>query len=399
MPKLTTPFLAALLCIGCSAPDVERVGQSQDALTPADTPIFITHGLAAWPFDASLRAHLESLGYTVFMPKVSPFGPVRHRAEELRAQIDASLDEVGAAEGVVIAHSMGGVDARWLVSPDGLDYDRVPVVVTIASPHRGTAIADAVIDGVPFFLRKRVDRLLKALDLAPEDAAELEALSDLTSSKMATFNEQVRDDPQVEYYSYSSEQKPTGGLNPLLYVSYFIIKSKDGANDGIASVKGAKWGHYLGHRNADHADHVGGLGLKTKFDFRGLYREAIELSFGHHNAGSYTPTFSAAPPPPPAFPESEHAYWNNLDSTESHQLPGADALAVSFDALTEVEEGYDFVHVSDAAGAPVGNSPFTGKQLAGVTLSVPGDTVQIRLQTDFTVTRWGYRVTQVEASP
>jgi triacylglycerol lipase len=385
----------ALSWVGCSPPD-EQLGEDQQQLSAADTPVFITHGLAAWPFDSSLVPHLEGLGYRVYQPKVSPFGPVRDRAVQLRDQIEATLNEVGAAQGIIVAHSMGGVDARWLVSPDGLNYDRIPVVVTIASPHRGTAIADTVIQGVPFFLRQQVDRLLKAFNLTTKTASELEALENLSTEGMAAFNAQVRDDPAVQYYSYSSEQKPAAGLNPLLYVSYYLIKSKDGANDGIASVEGAKWGHYLGNLNADHADHVGGLGLKTKFDFRGLYRDAIQQSFGHYNAGTYNPTFSS-PPPPPLYPESQHDYWNNLNHTLSHQLPGALALSVTFDPRTEVEDGYDFIHVSDGSGAPIPGSPFTGKALAGATVSVPGSTVRVRLETDFMVTRWGYRVTQVEA--
>lgn len=387
--------IAASTVTGCSPPDEERLGVASHHLDAATTPIIITHGLAAWPFDKSLKPYLESQGYAVLMPKVSPFGPVRYRAEELRAQIDTFLDQQGAERGVIVAHSMGGVDARWLLSPDGLNYDRVAALVTIASPHRGTAIADAVLAGVPWYLESRVTRLLKLLDLTPDSARDVEALYDLSTSSMAQFNANVHDNASVEYYSYSSQQTPTQGLNPLLYVSYYVIKSAEGANDGVASADGAKWGHFLGELRADHADHVGGLGLKTQFDFRGLYSGAIDEAFSHYNDGTYAPTFSSPVLSYP-FPESQHAYWNNLDDAKSHSLAGATSLAVSFDERTDLEDGYDWVHVTDANGAPVEGSPFTGVELAGRTVSVPGDTVRVQLETDFSVTRWGYRITEVK---
>lgn len=393
-------LVVALLCVvGCTptAPE-ERTGTARQELTAAATPIIITHGLAAWPFDASLKPHLESQGYQVLMPKVSPFGPVKDRAEELRTQIDAYLDDIGADRCVIVAHSMGGVDARWLVSPDGLGYDRVAAVVTIASPHRGTAIADWVLKGAPPWLESRATRFLKLFDLTPNEAQDLEALYDLSKPGMATFNATVHDNPSVEYYSYSSVQSPTQGLNPLLYVSYYVIKSKDGANDGIASEEGARWGHFLGELNADHADHIGGLGIPTKFDFRGLYDGAISQAFSHYNAGTYAPTFSKPAIDHP-FPQSQHAYFNNTSKTQRHTVAGASSIAVTFDERTEVESGYDLLHVLSGDGTPVPNSPFTGFDLAGATITVPGDTVAVRLESDFSVTRWGYRITHVEAQP
>ncbi len=401
MRKTLSALMVAAMAVACATgctPEEERAGVVSHELSAATTPIIITHGLAGWPFDRSLKPHLESRGYKVLMPKVSPFGPVRYRAEELRAQIDTFLDQQGAERGIIVAHSMGGVDARWLLSPDGLAYDRVAALVTIASPHRGTAIADWVLDGVPWYLESRATRFLKLLDLTPDSAGDMEALYDLSTARMATFNTKVHDSPGVEYYSYSSQQTPTQGLNPLLYVSYYVIKGAEGQNDGIASVEGSKWGHFLGELRADHADHVGGLGLKTKFDFLGLYEDAITSAFAHHNNGTYNPTFSSPQVAYP-FPESKHAYWNNLNDTQSHRLPGATSLAVRFDDRTELEPGYDFLHVEDGEGVPVAGSPFSGASLAGATLSVPGDEVFLRLETDFSVTHWGYRVTAVEAQP
>ncbi len=395
---LATGLAMALMATstGCGAED-ERLGSATSELTAASTPIIIAHGLAGWPFHESIKPYLEGLGYTVLMPKVSPFGPVTYRAEELRSKIDTFLDSVGAQQGIIVAHSMGGVDARWLLSPDGLDYDRIAALVTVASPHRGTAIADVVIEGVPWYLQNRVDRLLKAMDLSPEGASDLEALQDLTTGSMASFNDRVGDSPDVQYYSYSSEQTPIQGLNPLLYVSYYMIKSRQGINDGVATREGAKWGHFLGNLNADHADHVGGLGFTSQFDFKGLYAGAIEAAFTNNNDGTYNPTFSK-PRPSPSNLESDHDYWNNLNQTQTETVAGATGLVVTFDALTNVELDYDFIHVSDGDGLALPDSPFTGDELAGRVLDVPGDTVTVRLVSDFSVASWGYLATAVSTN-
>ena len=42
---------------------------------------------------------------------------------------------------VIIAHSMGGLDARYMISRLGMD-DRVTALVTITTPHRGSPYAD-----------------------------------------------------------------------------------------------------------------------------------------------------------------------------------------------------------------------------------------------------------------
>jgi len=46
----------------------------------------------------------------------------------------------------IIAHSMGGLDSRYLLSPDNPTPNRMPIrsLTTIGTPHFGSPIADAV---------------------------------------------------------------------------------------------------------------------------------------------------------------------------------------------------------------------------------------------------------------
>ena len=93
--------------------------------------------------------------------------------------------------------------------------------------------------------------------------------------------------------------------------------------------------------------------------------------------------------------ESPHNYDNSCTDVWSYKLNGASSLNVTFDARTEMEDGFDYLYILDGSGKEVGK--YTGKELAGKTVSVPGDTVQIRVASDDAGNAWGFKVTSVTA--
>ena len=97
----------------------------------------------------------------------------------------------------------------------------------------------------------------------------------------------------------------------------------------------------------------------------------------------------------PAQLESPHNYDNSCTDVWSYRLDGASSLNVTFDARTEMEDGFDYLYILDGSGKEVGK--YTGKELAGKTVSVPGDTVQIRMASDKGNNAWGFKVTSVKA--
>ena len=97
----------------------------------------------------------------------------------------------------------------------------------------------------------------------------------------------------------------------------------------------------------------------------------------------------------PAQLESPHNYDNSCTDIWSYRLDGASSLNVTFDAQTEMEDGFDYLYILDGSGKEVGK--YTGKELAGKTVSVPGDTVQIRMASDDAGNAWGFKVTSVKA--
>ncbi|MBI3890864.1 MAG: putative Ig domain-containing protein, partial [Candidatus Wallbacteria bacterium] len=96
------------------------------------------------------------------------------------------------------------------------------------------------------------------------------------------------------------------------------------------------------------------------------------------------------------FPESAHPYPANFDETQEFELEGDQtAIDVSFDSATQVEDRFDFIHVLDDRDNEIPGSPFTGSQLAGRTVRVPGGKVKIRLVSDQNICTYGFRVLSV----
>ena len=90
-----------------------------------------------------VAGHLAEEGETlVFTPAVDPFNNSMVRGEMLIAHVERILAETGHAKVNLIGHSQGGLDARVVAHERP---DLVAAVLTVATPHQGTPIADDVL--------------------------------------------------------------------------------------------------------------------------------------------------------------------------------------------------------------------------------------------------------------
>ena len=108
-----------------------------------------------------VKAKLEAHGYEVFAPTVAPLGSLAVRAEQLARQIETHWP--GESDLAVIAHSMGGIDARRVIHRDRAVGKRIKYLATIATPHFGSPLADAVLGSSPNLLPHIPRWLLKCL--------------------------------------------------------------------------------------------------------------------------------------------------------------------------------------------------------------------------------------------
>jgi triacylglycerol lipase len=212
-------------------------------------PVVFCHGMLAMttirmqlPEDlncfSALRGFLQERGFRALFPQVAPTSGIVARARQLREQILRWTDEPVN----IIAHSMGGLDARYLITHLEM-ADRVRSLTTIATPHRGTCLVDWFIQN----FRNRVPLLLAMEAMG----VNVDGFRDCLRSACQTFNARTPDLQGVRYFSYCGAV-PFSRVTPMLRRAWNLLNALEGPNDGMVSVESARWGECLGVLNADH---------------------------------------------------------------------------------------------------------------------------------------------------
>ena len=323
------PFLVAAWNLGCAPnlgefsetadqapPPAEATGPidlpstTQPPAAPRPFPIVLAHGFissAEVGFTSEIVAGLEKDGHRVFRTEVPPVTSVAYRAQILGPQIDTILRDTGAERVHIIAHSMGGLDARYLVSELGY-ASRVATVSTISTPHHGSSLADValgVADGLG--LEETVLDFI-ATELSPPSMTDPDlrsALRDLSEGSALNFNALVEDQPSVRYQSWAGLSKVRGRArgadmeactvnngnmvlpevrdrlsSVFVPVALVVAGSSLRPHDGVVTVESARWGAFRGCIPADHFDETDEiLDPDTGFDLVQFYRDiARELA-------------------------------------------------------------------------------------------------------------------------
>lgn len=287
-------------------PDVARDSyvapvDADDAADPTGPPypIVLCHGMGGFgtlkglpiTYFNGIKDDLAAHGETnVFVTLVPPYDDSEVRAKALAPQIDEILKKTGKTKVNLIGHSQGGMDLRVLVSPNGLGYgDRVATVTTIATPHRGSQVADVVLkilapgggvsfDDIANGLLKLIERGFYEIDTDAHLKAQITQLSE--HFMVTTFNPKYIDDPRVSYFSYGGRTNSLDGhpdCDDALYpddptklddaqsfmqpTAQFLEANLKKPNDGLVTVQSAKWGTFLQCVPADHMSEVGQLDL------------------------------------------------------------------------------------------------------------------------------------------
>jgi len=205
-----------------------------------------------------LRTKLINHGFSVYHSNVSWAAGVETRADQLRSNILQILEKEANEKVNIIAHSMGGLDARHMLfkyrDTDRL-HERIASLTTVSTPHEGSPFADWGTDNLP-----RVIPIAQKLGLC------LNGFYDLRKDRCLKFN----NDPEVigfekscekiiKLQTYAGTQK-FWGVFDALKLSYYIIEKKEGDNDGLVSVKSAKWRDHYFRGVLDNTDHLNELG-------------------------------------------------------------------------------------------------------------------------------------------
>jgi triacylglycerol lipase len=234
----------------------------------AALPVVLVHGLfgfdrigipgARFDYFRGIAKHLGSLGCHAHAVRLPPARSVPARAKELVAAIDALPHE----RIDLIAHSLGGLDARYALAHLGLAR-RVRSLVTVGTPHRGSPIADLVLRGPIGWAH----RMLRGLGLP------VEAVEWLSTAALERFNREVPDVPGVRYACVvGGIHRAESSISVPLVPAHAYLRKVAGVNDGLVPVSSQYWGEILAEIEADHFAQIGWrVALRNTFDALGLY--------------------------------------------------------------------------------------------------------------------------------
>ncbi|KAH8086003.1 alpha/beta-hydrolase, partial [Cristinia sonorae] len=293
-------------------------------------PIVLCHGL--YGFDVRgpsiFRTHYwanvlsvlrQKVGADVIVTGVPGTGSIVSRSESL----DRLLQNRAAGRAInFMAHSMGGLDCRYLISHiKPTDYTPVSLT-TIGTPHRGSPFMDWCNDNLGLGkLAREEGKLAAARALSsqmqgsaphtPKDSSNSKAASTLslaslpssfttlllslfdspayanlsTSYLNSVFNPSTPDDPKVKYFSIAGRISSMNVWHPLwlpkMVLDGFEEKEKEKGrilspslseherwgNDGLVTVQSARWGEFLGiMEQCDHWSLRGAQGVEIGVD-------------------------------------------------------------------------------------------------------------------------------------
>ena len=240
-------------------------------------PFLLVHGVGFRDFHyfnywGRIPRELVRNGATVYYGHQEAWGTVEDNALILKQKLEEILQETGCGKVNIIAHSKGGLDARYLIAALHMG-SKIASLTTINTPHRGSALVDLLKrlpDGIYRWVCRRIDLYFGRLgDLAPNAYV---ASAQLSCAYAMEFNRLDPLDPAVYCQSYASLMKH-GFSSKLLCVPYWILKALDAPNDGLVTVESARWANFKGVevnrylRGISHGDMID----LTREDYRGFH--------------------------------------------------------------------------------------------------------------------------------
>ncbi len=229
--------------------------------------VVLIHGLFGFrkllwlEYFQGVRPLYDSMGLRVITPSLPWAGSIEQRAHALARQLAC---EPGPLH--LLAHSMGGLDARyWIAHLDGAD--KTASLTTLSTPHHGSPAADlACRTYSPFRL--------------------FAGVRDLTTGALQSFNAQTPNHSDIIYRSYCAA-RPVAEQPWIVRYHGRYIQQMEGDNDAQVSIRAARWGKHIATLPCDHFELIGRnfwfnpLRPRARFDPMPVYR-AIGDWILHH---------------------------------------------------------------------------------------------------------------------
>ncbi|HTJ46971.1 MAG TPA: hypothetical protein VL463_32935 [Kofleriaceae bacterium] len=216
------------------------------------TGVVLVHGLMGFDqlgigptrvdYFRGIASTLEAAGCEVITARMSPLASVPVRA----AQLARVVEQLPHDRLVFVAHSMGGLDARWAIAREGL-ASRTAALLSIGTPHRGTPIADLL----------AVRPLERARRAMGRFGLSSEAIDWLTTHRLEMLNRELADVPGVRYACLITATSDRTRVHPLLRAPHAYLARAHGPSDGLVPRSSQIWGEIVGEEECDHWAQIG----------------------------------------------------------------------------------------------------------------------------------------------
>lgn len=229
-------------------------------------PVLLVHGMGFRDSDflnywGRIPSALEQLGCKIFYGNQDANGAIETNGNFLKQRIEEIVLKNGFDKVNIIAHSKGGLDARYAISTLGMGK-YVASLTTISTPHNGSVTVDKLLCFPDLLVRvagKCADISLRLC--GDKDPDSYRVFHELTTDCAKKFNENNPNCIDTYYQSYAFVMK-----NPFsdifLWFSNFVVGIIEGRNDGLLTPDAVKWGDFKGiiqsnsQRGISHCDEV-----------------------------------------------------------------------------------------------------------------------------------------------
>jgi triacylglycerol lipase len=227
-------------------------------------PLVMVHGvlfrdLKYFNYWGRIPRELIRNGAELYYGNQEAVGTIAGNAEDIKRKILEVLEKTGAEKVNIIAHSKGGLDARYAISRLGM-AGKVASLTTISTPHRGCRFVDRAC-GLPEGFYRSIAGIVDSIfrRLGDKNPDFYSATRQFATGASEEFNRHVPDSSQVYYQSYMTKMKGPKS-DPMLALTWLLVKRLEGDNDGLVSLGSAEWGSFRGvlvsetNRGISHGD-------------------------------------------------------------------------------------------------------------------------------------------------
>ncbi len=254
-------------------------------------PILLVHGIALKDIKffksfGEIDRILKIQGHHVYRSQTDGFGTIENNALQLKSQIAEIMKTEDVDKVNIIAHSKGGLDAKYMIRNLGME-EHVASLTTLCTPHKGSPIASNILK-LPRFILKFLAFWINFWyrifgDRHPDSLAVCEELQRVNLIEIETLNFSDK----VYCQSFSTIMKNSKddfimGI-PLMFSRYF----EKSDSDGLVPVDSAMFGNYRGSctdESISHSEIVDFMVSRKKKDkiyrfYSAICEELVQMNF------------------------------------------------------------------------------------------------------------------------